>query len=43
MMTEPIFPNLTLGLDFSDTSAHDGIANAHGQILVTGSSAERAQ
>jgi transposase len=36
MTTQPIFPNLTLGLDLSDTTAHYCVINAHGQILQAG-------
>jgi len=36
-MTAPsMFPNLTLGLDLSDTTAHYCVVNAHGQVLHTG-------
>ena len=31
-----MFPNLTIGLDLSDTHAHYCVVNAHGQVLQTG-------
>jgi transposase len=31
-----MYPNLTIGLDLSDTHAHYCVVNAHGQVLQTG-------
>ena len=36
MTTQPMYANLTIGLDLSDTHAHVCIVNAHGQVLRTG-------